>query len=700
MATSGAEPPFVFPAGAPAGTTSIRIRPREGRLPWLEALGPGPLGEGRVGLGGDAGPGVGLLDSHWEGRFTRPSLRGHRLAASPGDPATGRDWSPAFETGSVEVSAERLLVRASDPVGGLRLVSELESLPGGALRARHTITNAASGPYLLEALEVVLPISEHLEEILDFTGRWGAERAPQRHSLTDGLWLREQRRGKPGADGPYVVVVGARGFGFGHGEVVGCHVAWSGNSVLGVERTGASTTTLRGGELLAPGEVVLGPEESYSTPWVYVVASDDGLDGIAGAFHRWLRSRPVHPARQPVTCNVWEAVYFDQDPATITTLAGLAARIGVERFVIDDGWFSRRRHDRAGLGDWWIDPEVWPEGLAPLSAEVHRLGMEMGLWFEPEMVNPDSALYDQHPEWILATGDRVPLLSRNQLVLDLGRPEVRSYLADALSSVLTEAAVDYVKWDHNRELLDAGSGLRAGGPGIHDHTVGFYSLLDELRSRHPSVAFESCSSGGGRIDLEVLERTTRVWTSDNTDPLSRQSIQRWSTQLAAPEYLGAHVASPRSHQTGRWSTLDFRAVTALPYAFGVEWDLRQAEPEELERLGAWISLHKRFRELLHSGRAFRSDVAEPAVVAHGAVAPEGTEALVVIATLGEPDHDRPVGIPVPGLAPDRNFTVEQLDPQADPVVLGTMSGRAAGSEGIHLGRQRPQSALVVHFLAL
>jgi alpha-galactosidase len=238
---------------------------------------------------------------------------------------------------------------------------------------------------------------------------------------------------------------------------------------------------------------------------------------------------------------VWEAVYFRHEFDTLAALADTAASIGAERYVLDDGWFTGRRSDRAGLGDWQVYQAAWPGGLHRLTGYVRDLGLAFGLWIEPEMVNPDSELYRAHPDWILPTGQRVPPPQRHQLVLDLTRPEVSGYLFERISALLSEYPVSYVKWDCNRDLIDAGSGPRAGAPAAHDQALAVYGLLDRLRERFPAVEWESCAAGGGRIDLAMLERTERVWTSDMTDALARQPIQRWTGQLVPPEYLGAHV---------------------------------------------------------------------------------------------------------------------------------------------------------------
>lgn len=355
-----------------------------------------------------------------------------------------------------------------------------------------------------------------------------------------------------------MLVAGTPGFDFGEGSVVAAVVATSGNSSHAVQRNRWRPAQLSAGELLQPGEIDLAPQQSYTTPWVVISARTDGLDGLADSLHRWQRSLPAHPDQQPVTLNVWEAVYFNHDLPQLLRLAELAAQVGVERYVLDDGWFHLRRNDTAGLGDWWVDPQVWPDGLTPLIDRVHQLGMRFGLWFEPEMVNPDSDLFRAHPEWILQTGDRLPVPECNQQVLDLTQPAAWHHVRDAVDRVLSDNAVDYVKWDHNRPLLDAGSTSRAGAPAAHRQAEAFAALLADLRRRHPGVAWESCASGGGRIDLAVIEQVQRFWTSDMTDAVARQQIQRWTSQLVAPEYLGAHVSAPVSHQTRRQLSLATR----------------------------------------------------------------------------------------------------------------------------------------------
>jgi alpha-galactosidase len=706
--------PAVWVTGVPAGGVPAGGVPAggvpAGGVPAGGVLAGGVLAGGldpwdaAAGLGADR-PGP-MLPEHGAGWFGRPGLSGYRLDTSGGVPFTGRDWSPLFRPVRTDHDGPRARLEAADDEAGLRLVTEVEAVAGGAIRARHTVTNTGPQPYAVSGLEVVFPLPEGAAEILDFTGRWAAERTPQRHQITDGLWLREGRRGHTGHDSATVLIAGVPGFTFGGGEVYGLHVAWSGNTVHRVERLPSGTTTIGGGELLLPGEITLAQDQSYATPWVYLAAAC-GLDALAAQFHGYLRSLPAHPGSpRPVNLNVWEAVYFDHDLDKLTSLADIAADAGVERYVLDDGWFRGRRGDHAGLGDWRVDEQVWPGGLHRLVDHVRARGMQFGLWFEPEMVNPDSDLFRAHPDWILSAGHRVPPLQRNQLVLDLTRPEVTGYLLEQISSVLSEYEISYLKWDCNRDIIDAGSATRAGAPAAHAQAEAVYALLDELSRRHPEVEWESCAGGGGRVDLAMLGRVQRIWVSDMTDALARQSIQRWTGQLVPPEYLGAHVSAPFSHQTGRYLPLGLRGATALFGHFGVEWDITGADQESLAELTAWIALYKRHRALIHSGLPRRVDTPDDTAWMHGIVAADQSAALMSYVQLDVPRHDRQAALRVPGLDPGRRYLITDITPGerrsrwprqgTGPDLPGAgISGAALGDIGIAIPVQRPQTATIL-----
>lgn len=654
---------------------------------------------------------VAILPEHARGWMGRPGLSGSRGGAA---------WSPRWRATSARLDDRELLapgaprfvdhgsgvlvVTADDEDARLRLTLTVELSAAGLVRLRADVENTGDDPYQVDELLLTLPTPAVAAEILDLAGRWGGERAPQRGVVTVGTHRREGRRGRTGLDAATVLSVGTPGFGFGHGEVWGVHTGWSGNHVHQVERVLSGEQLLGGGELLLPGEVRLARGETYTSPWVHGIYGV-GLDDAARRTHRHLRDRPQHPTSpRPVTLNVWEAVYFAHDLEVLRELADRAAEVGVERFVLDDGWFGGRRDDRAGLGDWFVSPDVWPDGLHPLVDHVRGLGMQFGLWFEPEMINVDSDLARAHPEWIMSTGGRLPVESRHQQVLDLGIPECYAHVRDAMCAILDEYDIAYIKWDHNRDLVDAGSGPD-GRPGVHAQTLAFYRLVDELRARYPRLEIESCSSGGGRVDLGVLERADRVWASDDNDPLERQRINRWTGQLVPPELVGAHIASGASHTTGRRQALSFRAITALFGHLGIEWDLRSASAGELAELAGWIAFHKEHRALLHGGDVVRLDHPDPSIALHGVVAPDGSQAAYSYVSLTRTVVASPGRVRLPGLERDSVYQVEPvlvggLPHGADPAPWWdggavTLSGALLGAAGVAMPALRPEQAVLL-----
>ncbi|GII03017.1 alpha-galactosidase [Planobispora takensis] len=681
-------------------------------LPGLDAAQAAALVTATVPVAGSNNPDPAqrpaLMPGHHTGWCGRPGLRGS---------FAGVAWSPAFVTREVSLDGAPVPGFASSGPGvvevvatddadrlDLRLVIEL--LPSGLVRSRAAVLNVTDEVYQLDDLVLAYPVPAEAAELLDFGGRHNLERVPRRGPFPLGAHVRENRRGRTGADSAYVLHAGTAGFGFAHGDLWAVHAAWSGNHTHYAERVHTGERLIGGGELLLPGEIRLARGEAYQSPWVYG-SYGTGLDEVAHRFHRHLRARdPRVSADRPVTLNVWEAVYFDHDERRLIDLAERAAALGVERYVLDDGWFGSRRDDRSGLGDWVVSPDAWPKGLRPLIDRVRGLGMQFGLWFEPEMVSPDSDLARAHPEWIMAARAEWPVESRHQQVLNLGVPGAYEHVRAQILAILGEYPVDCIKWDHNRDLVEAGTQTDGGRPGVHAQTRAVYRLLDEIRAAHPGLEIESCSSGGGRVDLGVLERTDRVWVSDNIDPHDRQGMLRWTAQLVPPEFMGSHVASGRSHTTGRRHDLQFRAATAVFGHLGIEWDLARATDEELAELRTWIAFFKERRDLLLGGDLVRMDGTQEGVLVHGVVAPDRSRALIAMAVLDSPYPDPPARLRFRGLDPARRYRVRPVPVGTPPAGLRPprwwgpawegeiLSGAALAHVGVACPRMCPDQAML------
>ena len=604
----------------------------------------------RVSGGLDEPARLSLLPQESAGWQGTPGLTGSR---------TGRSFSPLLRTTEVSHTSTTLSALASDPDARLTLRADLVVDAAGVLSQHLTVTHTGDDDYDLVDLTVTVPVPATATEILDTTGRHLRERTPQRHGFTIGRHQRDSRKGRPGADATLLLAAGTPGFGFETGLVHAVHLAWSGNYRLAAEKLVTGSSFLQAGELLAAGEIRLAPGASYTTPDV-IASWGDGLTELSARIHTRLRARATHPTTpRPVTLNTWEAVYFDHDLGRLTALADAAARVGVERYVLDDGWFHGRRDDTAGLGDWWVDSDVWPDGLAPLIDTVTGLGMQFGLWVEPEMVNPDSDLARAHPDWMLQAAGRLPVEGRQQQVLDLSHPDAYAYLLDRLDALLVEYPIGYLKWDHNRDLVDAGS-TRTGAAAVHDNVLALYALLDELKARHPGLEIESCASGGARVDLGILDHTDRIWTSDCIDPIERLTIQKYTGLLVPNELLGAHISGPVSHSTGRRHELSLRAGVALLGHLGIEWDIASLSETEYAELTGWIALYKANRDLLHTGTSVHADHPDPAVDLRGVVAADRSRALFVFTQVAASTF-YPVGtLRFPGLDDAHRYTVRPL----------------------------------------
>ncbi|MGV8882086.1 MAG: alpha-galactosidase [Rhodoglobus sp.] len=654
----------------------------------------------RVSGGLDETPRLGVLSTASHGWFGSPSVEGHR---------SGSAFTARFILSEVTRSDHRLSLELVDGETGLTALVELSLGIGGVFRQRVTLRNALPTDYTVQTLNLMFPIPWEATEVLDTTGRHLRERSAQRHSLTFGTHLRESRRGRPGADGTLLLAAGRPGFGFENGLVHGIHVAWSGNQRVFAERVTTGESFLGGGELFLPGEIVLAPGDEIVSPWV-LGSWGEGLNQLASRFHAEARARPQHPSRpRPVTLNTWEAVYFDHSLDTLLALADAASDVGVERFVLDDGWFTARRDDTAGLGDWYVDADVWPQGLHPLSEHVTGLGMEFGLWVEPEMVNPDSDLARAHPDWILSARTDLPPSGRAQQVLDLVNPAAFAFIAERLHALVAEYPIAYLKWDHNRDLVDAGSG--PGGSGrVHEQTLALYRLLDQLKAVHPGLEIESCASGGARVDLGILDRTDRIWTSDSLDPIERLENQRYTSLVVPPELMGMHLTTPHVHSSGRTVSLSLSGSVALFGHFGIEWDLTTLTDPDREAVASWVDLAKRLRSLVATGALLHVDTVDPGLDVRGVVSANQAHAVFTVAQTQTLIASPAGRIRLPGLDPDRSYRVVLSTPGGiverpaqSPLAWAhhntCLTGRMLATVGVRPPVQNPQQATIIELIA-
>ncbi len=612
----------------------------------------------------DARPALSALPTFGTGWFGSPALLAHR---------DGRDFAQGFDACTFEwVERDRhLRLILTDSVAQIRVEQDIKLDPASdvaKLSAR--VINFGDTPLDVQWLAsgtIPLPsIGDSETARVQFPiGRHNHEWAMQDEPLGKGIWQRENRRGLTSHDAFPGALVMLPGGTAQSGPCFGAQLAWSGNHAQAISWCDEGFHIWQSGMLLAPGEGRLAPGEALETPEWWVTFCDKGSDGVAQNFHtavrgvlRWqggaMKPRAVH-------INSWEGFYFDHDEARLKQLADAAAALGIERFVLDDGWFHRRDDDRAGLGDWWPDAAKYPAGLGPLAEHVRGLGMEFGLWVEPEMVNPDSDLYRAHPDWALQIAGRAPITARNQLVLDLANPLVSDYLFDRLDALLRDLPIAYLKWDHNRDLAHAAG--QDGRARYRRQVEAVYRLLDRLIDAHPHVEIEACAGGGGRIDAGIVQRSHRFWTSDCIDATSRVAMQRGFLGFMPPEIMGAHVGASPAHATGRAHAMAWRCAVALPGHFGVEMNPATLNEAERAELADWIGFYKAQRDRLHSGQLWRGDAGDGVVwQAHGS----DDDLLLIVYRLTPTCQRTPPPVRLPMLDGNAHYDVQLIRETGSP----------------------------------
>ncbi|UQZ77418.1 alpha-galactosidase [Niallia circulans] len=449
-------------------------------------------------------------------------------------------------------------------------------------------------------------------DLLTLYGSHTNEANISRRKLHNGIQKIESTRGASSPQHqPFLALLNPNTDEFS-GEVRAFHLIYSGNfqAQVEVEQYGSSRVQLG---INAEGfSWKLSPGGSFDTPEAVMVYSNHGLNEMSHTFHtlyqQYLCLKSFRNQERPIVLNTWEANYFDISEEKSWKLAETAAQIGIEMFVLDDGWFGNRNDDTSSLGDWIENKDKLPNGIAGLAEMVKNKGMKFGLWFEPEMTSPNSELFKAHPDWIIHTHGYKPIEGRRQLVLDLSNAEVQDFLISVLSEYLVTGKIDYIKWDMNRHITDIGSTsfpIDQQGEISHRYILGLYRILDTLVNQFPNVLFENCSSGGGRFDPGMMRYMAQTWTSDNTDALCRTKIQYGYSLLYPPIMMGAHVSSVPNHQVGRITSLETRGRVAMSGNLGYELDLTEAEEEELLEIENQISFYKQQRKLFQFGKFYR-----------------------------------------------------------------------------------------------
>ena len=477
---------------------------------------------------------------------------------------------------------------------------------------RTTLVNRTGEPIFIRKLMsfmLDLPTSDY--ELITLDGGWIKEAHITSRPLTVGIYVNDSTTGDSSNKHNPAFLLKSREATEEHGEVIGFNLMYSGNHYSATEVGTHGTTRVMSG--INPHCFLwkLGSGESFDTPVAVMSYSLGGTNGMSHGMHDFVNSHVI-PERwryseRPVVINNWEATFFNFNRRKLLALARRAKRLGVEMFVLDDGWFGGRSDDTRGLGDWTENRKKLGGSLASLSSKIHKMGMRFGLWFEPECVNEDSDLYRAHPDWAITVPGRSPSYGRNQLVLDLTRADVRDYIVNSVDRVLCEANIDYVKWGYNRHISDAFSReLKNQGEFYHRYTLGLYDVLRRIfLEKHPDILFESCSSGGNRFDLGMLSYSPQIWTSDDSDAGERMNIQRGVYLFYPQSTVSAHVSMTPNQQTLRSVPLSTRFNVAAFGALGYELDFGELTPDELKQISEQIAFYKEHRRTLQYGRLYR-----------------------------------------------------------------------------------------------
>jgi alpha-galactosidase len=620
---------------------------------------------------------------------------GHTIVA--GKPALEGLPSTYAEDPSEVTSVE---INLLDRVSGLEVLLALSIFEDRPVitRSMRLANTGTSTVVVRTAMSISLDLPAGPWEVLGFSGAWARERHPHRGPLQPGRRSVGSLRGATGHQQDPSLFLLRPGTDEVHGEGFALSLVYSGNFLAEAEVGPRGSTRARIGLHPEGFAWTLEPGQSFTTPEAVIAWSSTGIETLSDTLHGLYRERLARGVwrdrPRPVLLNSWEGVYFDFDHARVVDMARATADLGIELFVLDDGWFGERDSDSTSLGDWVVDRRKLPGGLGPLAADIEAMGMSFGLWIEPEMVSAKSRLFAEHPDWAIGVPGRPRTEIRQQLVLDLSRPEVVDHLESAIVDVLASASIRYVKWDMNRNITEPFGGTlptNRQGEFFHRYMLGTYELWRRLTTRFPEILFESCAGGGGRFDPGMLAYAPQAWTSDDTDAIERLSIQ-WGTSHVYPlSSMAAHVSAVPNHQVGRVTPLATRAAVAFFGVFGYELDPRHLSDAERVEIRAQVAFYRDHRETLQRGRFVR--LRSPLGADDAAwmvVAPDRRTAIVAHIRIMERPVPPPDRLHLRGLDPDASYRVAPWpDPEGDTVRRG---GDLLMAVGLGLQPEDPPTA--------